>query len=195
VRYGLPQRFIFTLTKRRGGDRRKNFGNLLGGYARYHRLAPDPIPLVVGGKDCHLFREEYGIPTSSYGPDVIFPGWLDQQDLPAIYSMADLYLYPSNLEAFPIPITEAMACGAPIVTSDANGLRELAGDAAILVDPGDPDGIAVAIGRVLGDPDVQRTLRERGLARAQTFTWDACARATLHILTEAARMRQDGGRV
>lgn len=185
-RYRLPARFILTLTKRRGGDRRKNFGNLLQAYARYHESTPNPIPLVVGGKDCHLFREEYGISASAYASDVLFPGWLDQQDLPAIYSMAALYLYPSNLEAFPIPITEAMACGVPIVTSDANGLRELAGDAAVLVDPEDPEAIAHGISRVLADADLALALRERGLARAQLFTWDACARSTLDVLTTAA---------
>jgi glycosyltransferase involved in cell wall biosynthesis len=181
AQYGLPNRFILTLTKRRG-DGRKNLQNLLQAYSRYHERTPNPIPLVVGGKDCHLFRPEYSIPTSGYGADVMFPGWLDQRDLPAIYSMADMYLYPSNLEAFPIPLTEAMACGAPIVTSDANGLREIAGDAAMLVDPEDPDAIAAAMARVLNDASLQQTLRERGLARSALFQWETCARETLAIL-------------
>ncbi len=181
-RYGLPERFILTLTKRAGGDKRKNLPQLLAAYASYHRQAQDPCPLVVGGKDCHLFRGEYGIPEDGYGRDLCFPGWLDQQDLPAIYSLADFYLYPSNLEAFPIPLTEAMACGTPIVTSDANGLREIAGDAALFVDPGDADDIAAAIGRLLGDGDLRRSLSARGRERSRQFSWEKCARQTLEIL-------------
>lgn len=192
-KYALPNRFILTLTKRWGGGR-KNFGNLLQGYARYHERTTAPITLVVGGKDCDQFREEYGIPPSGYGVDVVFPGWLDQEDLPAIYSMADLYLYPSNLEAFPIPLTEAMTCGAPIVTSDANGLREIAGDAAVLVNPDNPDDIAAGVARVLDDPGLQDALRERGLERSMLFRWERCARETLGILEAVGSARADHAR-
>jgi glycosyltransferase involved in cell wall biosynthesis len=119
---------------------------------------------------------------------------MDQKDLPAVYSMADLFLYPSNLEAFPIPITEAMACGAPIVTSRANGLEELAGDAAVLVDPADPEDIAAGIARVLGDPDLQVSLSNKGLDRSSIFTWEECGRKTLSILEELVR-NSDGSPV
>lgn len=181
-RYDLPRTsFILTLTKR-GGDERKNFGQLLDAYALYHRAAEDPIPLVVGGKDCHLLRQEYDIPDSGWGRAVHFPGWLDQEDLPAIYSRAELYLYPSNLEAFPVPITEAMACGVPIVTSSANGMEEIAGDAALLVDPENAREIAEAIARVIGDGDLQESLSRQGLARAPLFTWEKCAKRTLEII-------------
>jgi glycosyltransferase involved in cell wall biosynthesis len=112
-RYQLPEKFIFTLTKR-GGDDRKNLGQIFKAYSRYHGHVENPHKLVIGGKDCHLFQGEYGIPEDGYGQDIFYPGWIEQRDLPAIYSMADLYLYPSNLEAFPVPITEAMACGTPI---------------------------------------------------------------------------------
>ncbi|MFO7539898.1 MAG: glycosyltransferase family 1 protein, partial [Chloroflexota bacterium] len=146
-RYHLPQRFILTLSKRLG-DGRKNLGQIFNAYAAYHDRSERPAKLVVGGKDCHLFREEYGLPDDGFGRDVLFPGWLEQTDLPAIYSLADLYLYPSNLEAFPIPITEAMACGTPIVTSNVNGLEEIAGEAALLVDPQNTADIAEAIYQV-----------------------------------------------
>jgi glycosyltransferase involved in cell wall biosynthesis len=184
-RYRLPDRFILTLTKRLG-DSRKNLGQIFKAYARYHEQTADPHKLVIGGKDCYLYRDEYGIPHEGYGADILFPDWIDQQDLPAVYSQADLYLYPSNLEAFPIPITEAMACGTPIVTSNVNGLEEIAGDAALLVDPQDTEAIATAIGRVVTDPVLQQTLSERGLARSQHYNWDTCAAQTLAILQEAA---------
>lgn len=185
-RYSLPERFILTLTKR-DGDERKNLGQIFKAYAAYHASVVEPAKLVVGGKDCHLFRDDYGLPSHGYGRDIFFPGWLDQHDLAAIYSLAELYLYPSNLEAFPIPITEAMACGTPIVTADANGLREIAGDAALLVDPKDANAIAEAIVRVLTDRQLSQTLSSRGLQRAQRFSWDVCAKQTLEILEESAR--------
>jgi glycosyltransferase involved in cell wall biosynthesis len=109
-RYNLPDEFILTLTKHGGGgDRRKNFGRLLQAYACYHSQTANPYSLVVGGKDCHLFRHEYGIPDVDYGLDISFPDWIAQEDLPAVYSLATLYLHPSNLEAFPQPVVEAMA--------------------------------------------------------------------------------------
>lgn len=184
-RYNLPEKYILTLTKR-GGSGRKNLGQIFKAYARYHEQAKTPHKLVIGGKDCHLFRGEYGVPEESYGQDILFPGWIEQEDLPAIYSLADLYLYPSNLEAFPIPITEAMACGTPIVTSSVNGLQEIAGDAALLVDPGDADAIAEAICRVLSDTNLRATLSTKGLVRSSLFTWGACAQKTLDILESLA---------
>lgn len=185
ARYQLPDRFILTLMKR-AGDRRKNLGQILKAYASYHEQAANPAKLIVGGKDCYLFKAEYGIPDVGYGADILFPGWIDQQDLPSVYSLADLYLYPSNLEAFPIPLTEAMACGTPIVTSNVNGLAEIVGDAAILVDPRDAESIAGAVQRVLSDPELHATLSASGLMRSDMFTWGVCATKTLAILESLA---------
>jgi glycosyltransferase involved in cell wall biosynthesis len=181
ARYNLPDKFILTLTKRGGGGR-KNLGQIFSAYALYHHQALAPHPLVVGGKDCHLFRAEYQLPETDFGADILFPGWIDQEDLPAVYSLADLYLYPSNLEAFPIPLTEAMACGTPILTSNVNGLKEIAGDAARLVDPQDTAAIAGQLADILGDDHLRAELSARGLARSQYFTWERCARNTLALL-------------
>jgi glycosyltransferase involved in cell wall biosynthesis len=185
MRYNLPDKFILSLTKL-GGDERKNLGQIFKAFARYHQSQERPHKLVVGGKDCHLFRQKYGIPDHGYGQNIIFPGWIDQEDLPAIYSLAELYLYPSNLEAFPIPITEAMACGTPIITSDVNGLKEIAGDAALLVDPNDANIIADAIDRVLADVNLKANLSAKGLARSKEFTWEKCAKKTLAALENVA---------
>jgi glycosyltransferase involved in cell wall biosynthesis len=185
-RYHLPERFILTLTKRKG-DGRKNFGQVINAYAQYHHQASMPHMLVVGGKDCHLFREEYHMPADGYGRDIVFPGWIDQADMPAVFSLADLYLYPSNLEAFPIPLTEAMACGTPILTSNVNGLLEIAGDAALLVDPSDADAIAQAIDQILSNPALHESLSRKGLERSALFSWDDCAQKTLDLLEKVAR--------
>jgi glycosyltransferase involved in cell wall biosynthesis len=178
-KYDLPARFILTLS---GHDRgtRKNIKGILNAYQIHHGKTPHK--LVVGGKGCERFRTEYAIPEDGYGRDIHFPGWIDQKDLPAIYSLADLFLYPSFSEAFPIPITEALACGTPIITSTLNGLREIAGDAALAVDATVPEAIAEALGRVLMNPELRATLATRSLVRSELFNWEKCARQTLQIL-------------
>jgi glycosyltransferase involved in cell wall biosynthesis len=179
ARYGLPERFVLTLSKYPGGDR-KNIAGILRAYALLHgRVAHS---LVVGGKDCERFRGDYDLPKSGYARDIVFPGYIAQEDLPAVYSMADLFLYPSNMEAFPIPLTEAMACGTPVVTSNGNGLREIAGEAALQVDARNPEAIAEAAHRVLTDPDLRAELSRQALARSGEFSWSKCARETLSVL-------------
>ena len=185
TKYNLPDNFILTLTKRKGGGR-KNLGQVFKAYARYHKLTANPHKLVVGGKDCYLFKDEYGVPNEGYGKDIIFPGWVDQEDMPAVYSLASLYLYPSNLEAFPIPLTEAMACGTPILTSNVNGLKEIAGDAAMLMDPADTESIANGIKKILSDSTFREMLSRKGLERSSLFTWDFCAKNTLALLESVA---------
>ncbi|HET9907817.1 MAG TPA: glycosyltransferase family 1 protein [Anaerolineales bacterium] len=186
ARYQLPDKFILTLTKRKGGER-KNLGQVLRAYAGYHEKVLSPHKLIVGGKDCHLFRAEYEIPEDGYGKDILFPGWIDQADLPAVYSLADLYLYPSNLEAFPIPLTEAMACGTPILTSNVNGLKEIAGDAALLVEPNETERISMGMAEILSNAEMRESLSRRGLKRSSLFSWDRCAEGTLELLEQAAR--------
>lgn len=185
ARYQLPDKFILTLTKRKGAGR-KNLGQVFKAYARYHEKTQAPHKLVVGGKDCHLFRDEYAIPPDGYGQDILFPGWIDQMDLPAVLSLADLYLYPSNLEAFPIPLTEAMACGTPILTSKVNGLKEIAGNAALLVDPRDTELIANGMALIITDPELRESLSRKGLARSSLFSWDLCTKSTLALLERVA---------
>jgi glycosyltransferase involved in cell wall biosynthesis len=178
-RYDLPHRFILTLSKVRGGER-KNIGGVLRAFERLHGTVPHE--LVVVGKGCERFRRDYGLPDTGWGAAVRFPGWIEQEDLPAVYSLSDVFLYPSNMEAFPIPITEAMATGTPIVTSRANGLEEIAGDAALLVDNANPAEVADAVRRVIDDQVVRTGLVEAGLQRAGTFSWERCARQTVAIL-------------
>jgi glycosyltransferase involved in cell wall biosynthesis len=184
ARYDLPARYILTLS---GGDRaeRKNFGAILEAFRRIHARAP--CALVVAGRGCEAFRARYGIPDTGWGADVHFPGWVDQADLPVFYRGAELFLYPSNMEAHPIPVTEALATGTPIVTSNAYGLKELAGDAALLVDPADPGAIAAAALRILDEPDLREELAARAAVRAKLFDWDTCARRTLAILERVGR--------
>ena len=109
-------------------------------------------------------------------------GWLAPEDLPTLYAMATAMLMPSLYEACPLPIIEAMAAGCPIVTANRYGTAELAGDAALLVDPESVDSIAEGVGRMLDDAKLRMELVVRGHRRSAPMTWDSTARNTLQVL-------------
>jgi glycosyltransferase involved in cell wall biosynthesis len=111
--------------------------------------------------------------------DVVFLGWVAADDLEGLYEGAALFAFPSLYEGFGLPVLEAMARGVPVATSGRASLAEVAGDAALLFDPEDERDIAGAIERVLGDPELAATLRERGRAQAARFSWAAAAEGTV----------------
>ena len=98
-----------------------------------------------------------------------------------------MLVYPSLYEGFGLPPLEAMACGTPVVTSSTTSLPEVAGEAALLVDPTDVEAIATAMAQLLDDASMRQRLRQAGIERARQFTWQRCARGTLAVLEEAAR--------
>jgi glycosyltransferase involved in cell wall biosynthesis len=112
---------------------------------------------------------------------VLLTGPLTDDDLPALYNGADLFVFPSLYEGFGLPPLEAMACGTPVVTSNASSLPEVVGDAAITVDPYDVDALSGAMRRVLTDPCLRDEMRQKGLARASGFTWERTARETVSV--------------
>ncbi len=112
-------------------------------------------------------------------------GYVAEEDLAALYSNADLFVYPSLYEGFGFPVVEAMACGTPVVTSSTSSLAEIADGAALLVDPLDTSAIAEAMDRALGDDGERGRLRLAGLARAQSFSWERSTRETLQVYEEA----------
>ncbi|HEX7976007.1 MAG TPA: glycosyltransferase, partial [Anaerolineales bacterium] len=105
-------------------------------------------------------------------------------DLPGLYNLACAFVFPSRYEGFGLPPLEAMACGAPVVSSNASSLPEVVGQAGLLVPPGQPEALAQALARLLGDPALQAELRTRGLSRARLFTWEAAARGVLEVYRE-----------
>jgi glycosyltransferase involved in cell wall biosynthesis len=108
-------------------------------------------------------------------------GFVPRADLPALYSGATAFMFATLYEGFGLPILEAMACGTPVVASSLSAHPEVAGDAALLVDPTDTDAIAGAAARILEDGSLGKSLIEKGLARAGLFTWESTARATLAV--------------
>jgi len=117
------------------------------------------------------------------------PGYVADSDLPALFSMAATFVYPSAYEGFGLPVLEAMACGAPVITSQVSSLPEVAGDAAILVDPSDPRALVTALQRVLADDQLRRSLSEKGIQRARLFTWEKTAQKTLGVYNEITERR------
>jgi glycosyltransferase involved in cell wall biosynthesis len=115
------------------------------------------------------------------------PGFVEFEDMPALYSLARVLVFPSRYESFGIPIVEAMACGCPVITATTSACPEVAGDAAILVDPDDVHGLADAMYRVSLDDALAGNLRQRGLRRSESFSWTASARTLLAELEAAAR--------
>jgi glycosyltransferase involved in cell wall biosynthesis len=113
--------------------------------------------------------------------EVVFTGYVPDDDLPFLYNGADLFVYPSLYEGFGLPPLEAMACGCPTVTSDSSSLPEVVGDAGLIVNPNSSADLVEAMARVLMEPGLAEALRNKGLARAARFSWDRCVQETLDI--------------
>ena len=174
---------------------RKNLVRLVQAYQylREHTRLPHKLVLAGGlGWLYHdIFRE---IEELHLGDDVIFPRFVPEQDLPALYSLADVLAYPSLYEGFGFPPLEAMACGTPVVCSEASSLPEVVGGAAITVPPTDVEELAEALERVLDDGRLRAELIDKGLAQAKLFTWEASARQLLNCFRRATSLRANVGR-
>jgi len=162
---------------------RKNYGRLISAFALVADVSrridgrPTTHNLVIVGKQGWLYDSiradaaRLGLRTR-----VIFPGFVQDEDLPALYRNADLFVLPSLYEGFGLPPLEAMACGTPVVTSNVSSLPEVVGDAGLTVDPTDVYALANAMSRVLQDSRLRQEMVEKGLARTVQFTWLRAAR-------------------
>ena len=121
------------------------------------------------------------IKNSPFADDIIIVGFVDVEDKPAIYNLSSLFVYPSFFEGFGFPPLEAMKCGLPVITSNSSSLPEVAGDAALLVDPENPHDIARGMATLARDETLQASLREKGKDRITHFSWEKAA-LELHTL-------------
>ncbi len=182
-KHGLPERFILYVGTL---EPRKNLKGLLRAYHLLLKQGKNHIPLVVAGGKGWLFHEIFQlVETLGLQGRVLFPGFIPGEDLPAIYNAAELFIYPSVYEGFGLPILEAMACGTPVVTSNTSSIPEVAGDAAILVNPASVEDLAEAMHRVLADAGLREELSKKGLERSRLFSWEEAARRTLKVYQEA----------
>jgi glycosyltransferase involved in cell wall biosynthesis len=167
---------------------RKNLPFLLKALEQLKARVPKVRLLKVGGAETPVQREQFlgQIKTLNLEQQVILLDQVPQADLTALYSLADAFVFPSLYEGFGLPPLEAMACGTPVVCSNAASLPEVVGDAALSVAPDDLPGWVAAMERILLDEALRTELRGRGLARAAEFTWERTARQTLAVYQEVA---------
>lgn len=177
TKYRLPDRFILSVIKY---DPRKNFKNLIKAFQIAH--AQVGCKLVVVGIGCERYRAEYRLDKLCQAQDVRFLGWVEQPELPALYTCSQFLFLPSVYEEFGIPVCEAMACGRPVVVSNTAALPEIAGDAGILVDPMNPEQMAAALLALWTDPALYAAKAEAAQRRAKEFSWTKCAHETLAVL-------------
>jgi glycosyltransferase involved in cell wall biosynthesis len=168
---------------------RKNLGRLVAAYSHLRDVKPEgKLPkLVLAGKCAWLYDETLSaIKELELSDSIILTGYVPETDLPALYSGALCFIYPSYFEGFGLPPLEAMQCGVPVIVGDRTSLPEVVGDAGVLVDPFDINALAAAIGKVISDSDLRAKLSVQGLARAKLFEWRETARQTLAVYRKAA---------
>ncbi|HEX9841556.1 MAG TPA: glycosyltransferase family 1 protein, partial [bacterium] len=191
-RYGLEpgQRFVLYVG---GISPHKNLETLVRAFGRWRRdQGTVAMKLVlVGDFAADVFYSSYPslrdlIASSALEGDVRFAGFVPDDDLVHFYGATDVLVLPSLSEGFGLPALEAMACGAPVIASEAGALPEVVGNAGLLFPPRSADSLAAALGRVLGDATLRAGMGARGLVQAAQFTWDASARAALAGFQELA---------
>lgn len=180
-RYGITRPYLLYVG---GINARKNIARLFEAYALVRQRYPELALVVAGKRQWRTAAIDAAFERLELAQHVHFTGYFEEADLPALYSAAEVFVFPSLYEGFGLPPLEALACGTPVVTSAVASLPEVVGDAALTVDPYDVAGLEAAIERALADSALREDLRRRGLARAAGFTWERAAQATLAVYRE-----------
>jgi glycosyltransferase involved in cell wall biosynthesis len=174
--YGIQGNFILYLGRLQA---RKNLLRLVEAYVTLRR-AGFPHKLVLAGKPDFLFQPVLSrIRELRLEQDVLMPGYVHGGDIPFLYSAADLFVFPSLYEGFGLPVIEAMACGVPVITSRGSALEEVAGSAALLVDPCDQVSLSRTMQSALSDSTLRQHLHRAGLQRSAEFSREETARKTI----------------
>jgi glycosyltransferase involved in cell wall biosynthesis len=190
-RLGITQRYVLCVGR---VNPRKNLIGVLRAFERIRSQLEEPTQLVMAGpRDYRADELDGAIARSSCRTEILRVGYVGDGDLPALYSGAAVFVYPSFFEGFGLPPLEAMACGVPVVSSGVSSLPEVVGDAALTIDPSSVDEIAAAMLRVLTDPDLRAALIDKGRQRADRFSWSTAAERTREVYRQAARARPAGG--
>lgn len=161
-------------------ETKKNIQNLI----RAYRKGNFHWPLMLAGRPGNFGYEEIQQMIKNYDvkDDIILLGYVSQKNYPKLMASAKMLVFPSKFEGFGLPILEAMACGVPVVCSDMSVLHEVAGEAAIYFDPDNPEDIKNKIQQVIDEPRLREIIVNKGLDRAQQFSWEKCAKETLDYI-------------
>lgn len=180
-KYGFNFSFILYVGTLEG---RKNIPFLIKSFYEFRKKSQN-VKLVIAGKKGWKYKNIFSmIDELNLNNEIIFTGYVPEEDLPGLYSSADLFVYPSIYEGFGLPPLEAMACGCPVITSNISSLPEVVGDAGIMVDPYNVDELSSAMYKVLNDSVLRKDLVTKGLNRAKMFNWEKCAKDTINVYRE-----------
>ena len=176
---------------------RKNLAHLIRSFFRLldEQQLPDTYLVLAGSREQGwMYEETFAAAegSSKYRSRLIFTGYVAEEDLPALYSGAVAFVFPTLYEGFGLPALEAMACGTPVITSNTTSMPEVVEDAAVLVDPTDGDELCEAVSAVLSDHSLRKELRRKGLERAAAFSWKRCGELTAEVYDFAARDHRRG---
>ncbi|ATW27733.1 glycosyltransferase family 4 protein [Candidatus Formimonas warabiya] len=173
AKYGLPERFILFVGT---FSPRKNLGRLVDAFARLHNEGSLPHKMVIAGEKGWKFKQDLErVKALNLENDIIFPGFISHEDLPVVYSLADVLAYPSLYEGFGLPPLEAMACGTPTIISNTSSLPEVVGKAGVQVNPFSISSITEGLFHLLTDSQLRKRLIQLGFERAKFFSWDKAA--------------------
>ncbi len=189
AKYHLPERYALYLGSNKP---HKNLVRLVESWAHVSAQAPEVKLVIAGHWDPRYEQAKERAKALQLEEKVLFAGPIADADLPALYSGAEVFIFPSLYEGFGLPVLEAMACGVPVICSNTSSLPEVAGDAALMVDPTDVPALSQAIARVLADAGLRQHLREKGLARAAMFSWHRAAQEMLVLYHRLAERRPAG---
>lgn len=182
--YSLPDRYLLAVGTI---EPRKNYARLVEALASLRRDDPD-LRLVIAGPDGWLTEGFYqAIERHGQADAVIRPGWVADDDLPALMAGATALAQPSIYEGFGLPVLEAMAVGTPVACSHTSSLSEIAGDAALTFDPEDGEALTAMLRRLLNNAVLRDELREKGRQRAAGFSWERAARETWTVYERVAQ--------
>jgi glycosyltransferase involved in cell wall biosynthesis len=184
-KYNLPDNYVFFLGNTHP---KKNTKGTLAAFSQFLKQTGSDMKLVMIDYDrTELEKLLQEIGDAELMNNIVLTGYIVNQDLPAIYAQSQLFLYPSLRESFGIPLIEAMACGVPVITSNTSSMPEIAGDAAILIDPYNPDEITAAMIKVFNGNNLRTTMINDGMAQAAKFSWKAMAQDVLKIYNEIGK--------
>jgi glycosyltransferase involved in cell wall biosynthesis len=188
VRFGIKEEFILATG---GTHPRKNIARLIQAFGETIELHAGLVLVVAGGMGRGGEALKQAVERAGVRDRVIFPGHVTQQELRVLYSSCAVFVFPSLYEGFGLPVLEAMACDAPVVCSHAGALPEVAGDAALLVDPEDVGALGIALQKALHNHELREELRRRGKERVKAFSWERSARTLLEVYAEVARVARN----
>ena len=188
AKYKLPEHFLFFLGNT---DPKKNTPNVLKAFALFNQTSGIRYKLVMLDYDeQELMKVLRAIGHPDIRKDIVMTGYVPNAELPAIINQCEVFLYPSLRESFGIPILEGMACGVPVITSNTSSMPEIAGDAAAIVDPNQPEAIANAIREIVSNVSYRNDLCDKGIKRAALFSWKAMAVKYLDIYRKVLENNQ-----